>query len=477
MQLLQRPPEADSTATGPEPATKGASGAGRATGSPRQIRRRWKILFAILGVLTVGLALLPGIISHTNLSNAMLSHSLNDGDTATAESFSIGWFSPLIAHGVQIKKADQDKPVKVEKLEVGKSLFDIVRGKLKDATVTLTKPHFRIVLGDGGKSAGALFPRMKTKVVDGRLTVTQAGSKDAVLELDKLNFVTDVATIKDGRRMSITSSTILDRYKLTPELTDHGLGPIAPMLANAADIDGAISLHIESLKMRRVGEQSTVEKLRGTVTLHDATSSAGPVVSDLVDIMGYIVRRKIPKRLTVTRDSTVKFELRKDRFYHEGFAFVLPEISESIEVRSAGSVGLDESLDIQLSLVVPESLAATIPLLKPFIGKPVEVNVTGTLDEPIVGLPNDQRIAEYVASRLVPTPDGNPEALPAAIIRLVDGVADPARHPQDRVQTLPGTVLNLIRSVREKRRQQAESGELPRRRPRNRRRRGRDGPE
>ena len=464
MQLVQDKPQADAMqqASGSEPQ------------KPVPKRRRITLRRVLVGLLltaVVGILAMPTVISNTNLSTWVLNRSVDEGTTVTAKSFSIGWFSPIVANGVQIQKDGQDKPVEVEKLEVQKSFLDILRNKVKDATVTLTKPKFRIVLGDGGKSAGLLFPKMRTKVIDGQLTVIGKDSKEPVLKLEKLNFITDVKDIDGGRQSSMSPTTIIDHYKLTPEFTDQGLGLIAPLLASATDVDGSISVRIDSLKTNRIDGKSTIVELRGTATLHDVTSTAGPVASDLVDIMGYVLRREMPKRLTVTKDSVVKFELKKDRVYHEGFAFVLPEVSKDIELRSSGSVGLDESLDLKLALVVPESLAASVPVLGPLVGKPLEVKITGTLAEPTVGLPNNQRVADYIASRLVPTPDGNPEPLPAAIIRLVDGVADPASPPQGKVETLPGSIMNLIRSVREKRQQRIDAGEVPPRRLRPRRRR------
>ncbi|MFK7819486.1 MAG: hypothetical protein AB8G99_12270 [Planctomycetaceae bacterium] len=470
MKLLEANPQ---TAEPPKPlATQSATPLRqRGPGS-----RRKKLLLTITGFIALGIAFLPTLICSFGYGTKLLQRSQPAGTLVEAESVSVGWFSPLVAHGIQIKKPSQKEGTKIEKLEVNKSLLDMVRDKMKNATVTLKNPKFRIVLDDGGKSAGALFPRMRTKIVDGELRVFETNKdKEPKVFLEKLNFTSNVKDIKGGgRQMSIRSTTILDRYKLTPELTDKGLGFVAPLLANATDVEGAVSLRIEELTVDRVNDQSKVKALRGSVVLHDVRAEAGPVADDLLDILGYMLRRDIPKRALVAKESTVDFYLKKDRIYHEGFAFVLPEVAPKIELRSAGSVGVDETLDVTLSLVVPESLADALPMMRGLVGKPVEVKVGGTISEPRIGLPNDQGLAEYVASRLVPTEGGNPEELPAAIIRLVEGVASPVRGPNERVQTLPGTIMNLIRSVRETRRQRLESGQArpPRQRrlPRRRRR-------
>jgi hypothetical protein len=469
MKLLESNPQ-------PAPVSVTADQPTRAsTPSSSPVRRSRRKLFVIaLAVIGVLIAFLPTLLCSFGFGTRLLARSQPAGTIVEADDVSIGWFSPLVAYGVQIKKPEQKDGTRIEKLEVNKSLLDMVRDKMKDATITLRKPKFKVVLDDGGKSAGALFPRMRTKIVDGELRVFESRKdKEPKVFLEKLNFISNVKDIKGGRQMSIKSTTILDRYKLTPKITDKGLGFVAPLLANATDVEGSLSLKIETLTVDRIDEKSVVKELRGSVVLHDVRAEAGPVAGDLLDILGYMLRRDIPKRALVAKDSTVDFYLKKDRLYHEGFAFVLPEVAPEIELRSAGSVGVDESLDITLSLIVPQSLADTLPVLRPLVGKPVEVKVAGTISEPQVGLPNDQRLAEFVASRLVPTADGNPEKLPAAIIRLVDGVADPTRFPTERVQTLPGTIMNLIRSVREARQQRIESGQRPlrQRRPPRRRRR------
>ncbi len=428
-------------------------------------RAKRAVLFRCLAVLLVvvlaTVLLLPAIIANTSLHSRVLSYSLEDGAVATADSFEIGWFSPLAATGVQIQKKGDDKPVKVEKLEVSKSLLDIVRGKLKDAVITLTKPELRLVLDDGGKSAAALFPKMKTRVINGQLTVERKDVEQPVLQIDGLNFVSNVKSIKGGRQMSITDTTILDHYKLTPEMTQKGLGLVAPLLARAGDVKGAVSLKVDSLKVDRVDNQSQLRELRGKLILHDVTSTAGPVVSDVVDVLSHMRERPLSKRVTVTRESVVTYELKDKRLHHDGFAFVLPEIARDLEVRSRGSVGFDETLDVTLSMIVPESLAVGYPVLKPLQGQPLELKVRGTLSKPVVGLPNDQRVADYIASKLVPTSDGEPEALPAAVVRLIGGVADRNKLPNERTATLPGSVLNLIRSARELRQQRIQNGGRP----------------
>ena len=442
---------------------------------PTDEKRRWpKRLACAIVCFTFAIALLPTALNTTGYTNSMIASSMEDGTVVTSDSATIGWFSPLVAYGVQIKKPNQKEAQKIEKLEVNKSLFDIVRNKMKNATITLTKPKFRIVLNDGGKSAGALFPKMRTKVVDGELRVFELDAKEPILFLDKLNFTSDVRDHGKGRQMSMKSTTIIDRYKLTPEMTDHGLSLIAPMLANATDIEGSISLRIDEMKVNRVDSKSTLDTLRGSVTLHDVTSESSPVVSDMAEILGHVMGRSFPKRIVVARESVVKFYLKDERIFHDGLAFVLPDIAPDVELRSSGSVGFDQTLDITLSLIIPDSLGRLIPAVASAVGQSVQLRVTGTLTEPVVGLPENQHLADYIASRLVQTPGGNPEELPAAIVRLIEGVANPNRFPTERVQTLPGTIMNLIRTGREMRRKRIESGELPqrpRRRPRARRRR------
>ena len=94
---------------------------------------------------------------------------------------------------------------------------------------------------------------------------------------------------------------------------------------------------------------------------------------------------------------------------------------------------------------MPASLTTEIPWLSKLTDKPIEVAVKGTFDEPEVALPDNQDLLNALATRMSPTPDGEPESLPLAVLRLMGGVRE--FQEEDSAEGLSEGIFGLIRSI------------------------------
>jgi hypothetical protein len=70
------------------------------------------------------------------------------------------------------------------------------------------------------------------------------------------------------------------------------------------------------------------------------------------------------------------------RVYHEGLAVGLPEVRSDLVIKSHGSVGLDESLDLTVDIPLPTDLLGTGPLLKALSKQTLTLHIGGTLSHP-----------------------------------------------------------------------------------------------
>lgn len=360
-------------------------------------------------------------------------------------------------------KADTEK-VKAKNAKPKESLLDMMRRKISNATITLREPRFSLSIDDQSALL-KLLPRVRTKIVDGELTLLESDGKTPLLSLKKLNITASAKSVDGGHEVTIEKGTVVERLKLTPELCDKGLKLITPLLADATDVEGEITLKIESAKLLVKSDKREIRELRGELLMHNVRATAGSTLADIVSVIGYVLRRDVPARMQVVKDSSVRFEVVDGRVYHEGLAFVLPELAQGMELRSSGSVGFDETLDLSLALTIPRTMLTKLPMLSAFADKPLEVWVRGTIDKPKVSLPDNTDLTDFIASRLAPTEDGKAESVPTAVARLIQGVADPTRLQAEKTEALPGVLFNLIRSIRDEQRRKIESGELqPRRR-------------
>ena len=237
------------------------------------------------------------------------------------------------------------------------------------------------------------------------------------------------------------------------------------MLAEATDLDGEVSLKIDTLEVALKEDGPVIEKLRGQVLMHEVRSTAGPAMADMLDVVGLVFRRDVPRRVQVVKDSTINFELIRNRLHHSGFAFVLPNLAPGFLVTSSGSVGFDQTLDLVVSLDVPKTLVDNMPVVAKLVAQPIEIPVKGTIEDPQPSLPANAPLTDFLATRLVPTADGKPEAIPDAVIRLIRGVGNLNVPDVERTQALPGTILNLIRSIQDERKRREANGETPLHRP------------
>jgi hypothetical protein len=174
-----------------------------------------------------------------------------------------------------------------------------------------------------------------------------------------------------------------------------------------------------------------------------------------------------PPSIRVADESHVRFSLADRRMRHEGLEFgvPLPGPGRRLDVRSSGSVGLDDkSLDVKLVLPIPADLRQDRPLLAALAGKTISVGVAGKLGEPEVVFDGSiGQVAGDVARELIERARGG--AVPPG----PEGAGQPAPPPGaggDAVAEIVGDVIDELARRRAARQAAEASGELPPRRGR-----------
>jgi hypothetical protein len=176
--------------------------------------------------------------------------------------------------------------------------------------------------------------------------------------------------------LTLASGRIVERARLTPAACADALGFALPAFANAAQADGTISLDLEQNRIPLTDPDRAL--VRGKLTVHTATVSPGPLVTELATLLG-----AKQTTLTLASEQVVPVRLENGRVHHENFAI---RIGQS-DIRSSGSVGLDGGLALVLELPVPprmlERLLPRNPILRDSLAKQrIRVPVGGTLQRP-----------------------------------------------------------------------------------------------
>ena len=178
--------------------------------------------------------------------------------------------------------------------------------------------------------------------------------------------------------LSFQPGAIISKAKLTPAVCAEALGYALPAIANSAQADGTFSFDLGDNLIPLA--DYTKMRGKGNLTIHDATVAPGPVVAQLVEALGM----QTPK-MQLSRGNVVPIEVKDGRVYHKDFVLNVGGTS----VTSAGSVGLDGSLDVTLTVPVggfiAEKLLPNNPLIQKALGQQtIAIAVGGTMSKPVL---------------------------------------------------------------------------------------------
>ena len=185
----------------------------------------------------------------------------------------------------------------------------------------------------------------------------------------------------------LTPGEKLEQVELSPEICRAWLQYVAPVIAGATTAQGRISLGINKARIPLDSlETSSVE---GVVTLHQAGIGPGPVGQQLVQLVNRIKSFAQGAAFT-TRPAAadaqwlkfpqqkVVFRIENGRVINEGIEFRI----EDIVIRTSGSVGFDQSMDMVAEIPILPHWTAKNALAKHLSGKTIKIPIRGTVQKP-----------------------------------------------------------------------------------------------
>ena len=448
----------------------------------RLLRRRRFWLVSGIPVLALALlvAFLPWIIANTSLRNVLLANALPHPDMrASIGRAELGWFSPLRLEQLEIVRDNGQFRFDVANLESSRSWFqnwwglpDLDRVKIDRPTIEVVVPQsFNVsdTPNDKTQTASAREGLTLEAIVNGaNIIIRTPELNDPIVDLKDLDLVMRIQRRAEGRDLIIDAVQVFDRHELTPELCNHGLQLVAPILARAASIEGAVSFKLDEFRVpldSNVANESQA-KVSGVVQLHNVTTSAkGPILQKVVKFMEGVFRIDIPDKLQVADGTDVHFRLQDGRVHHEGLAFLLPEISSDVVFKTSGSVGLDETLDLYVDVPLPATLIRDGPIARAISKHAIQLHVAGTIQDPKVGFPQDGNFLKSLTGSDSAGNEAGDSPQGASVPDLLSDLLDAARGEDGQIET------PLLDRFRERRRgdsqnsdSTSEEADAPRRR-------------
>lgn len=195
----------------------------------------------------------------------------------------------------------------------------------------------------------------------------------------------------DGRTLVFDGGPVFENVSFTREMSETWLKYVSPILGQATSIEGRFSL---SASPTRIGLSAPWPgQMTGALDIESAKVGPGPMTRQIVEGVGAIQtmagRQPVgAEDWMVVEQQRVPFAFAEGRVHHKDLHLNIGDLV----VNSAGSVGLDETLDLQMTVPIPDRWTEGKPLLAGLKGEVIPLSMQGTLDHPEL---DRQSLAEF----------------------------------------------------------------------------------
>ena len=316
-----------------------------------------------LALVFLVLLFLPWVVSNTPLRDRLLAWLVNDPSISiSTQAASFGYFASLSVDGLQISSADQSVDIRIEKIHAEKSWLAMLTDAPQLGSVTFTHPRLQVILDSDAQphprpptnNLQTLLPVFDAIVERGEIHIGRSNAPDDLLELNDVNVTVRMLRENGGSVFAVDPITVLDHEAVTPDLCREGLQLVAPLIANQLAMQGSVSLKIDNVRIP-AGSGSQVNnnelQISGSVALHDlSVKIEDDVTRRLVAMSAELFKVEIPDKLLVTDNMGVEFHVVGERIHHRGLGMLFPGFESPISINSSGSVGWDETLDLEITV-------------------------------------------------------------------------------------------------------------------------------
>jgi hypothetical protein len=345
--------------------------------------------FLPLFISAILLALLivaaPRIVAHTRLRDRAINSILASSSvTASSDTASFSWFSPLSVHGLHLISMNKHVDVSLENVTAKRPLWRLWYSAPDLGTIEVDKPRVILELPLEVQVHGMsdwLEPTFTAIATDAGLSVRLKEQNEPVIDVDGINMTIRVEKAEEGRVLTLDPVAIFDRRVLSPKLANRLLHLFDPTMSGIPQISGAVSLSLEKLRIPiGVPRDRTAQRmeLEGKLVLHDVSTEVNnPMRQALVKLVAVMNGKDASSVVRLVQDDEIRFHVRDGRLHHERLRIGMPDIDPELQLTSRGSVGLDKTVDLFMEL----------PRLDKALRQekgPAKCHITGTVANPTI---------------------------------------------------------------------------------------------
>ncbi len=421
------------------------------------------------GMLFSGFTILPTAVMSSAHRDAMLNERFEKlGITAKSETGGGSWVTPVTMNNVVFKDETGQVEVTIREVRTSRTISGLLMHGGDLGKITLVDPVIHIALDEDGRLppklragdrqgnrnddslwTGKDQPAFAVEVQNAEFVLSVPWRPVPIVELDNLNASLAVTNEDEGRFLQIDPVQLLDHEPLSELHTEQNLALIAPVLSQSTELAGDVSVRLEGVRARLDGADKPQIPIAGEAVFHSVEARLKKEwVTQISQLTGRIAGTSVPDRLEIVRDSLVAFQVDDRGIHHQGLVFLLPEIASNLNIESSGMVGLDESLDLALSVQFPQ-FATETPFLAAFsklTRLPFHLSVVGTVSEPKLVSPPGFSMLDQMAQSVDPNASTQPPSVPAAVMDLIGSASNP--DSGEATEGVVGGILNIIRSAK-----------------------------
>jgi hypothetical protein len=187
--------------------------------------------------------------------------------------------------------------------------------------------------------------------------------------------------------LTMPPGPVITNVRISPEVSEAMLKYVAPVLAGATQSEGQFSLQLDGTRVPLADTKRA--DAAGKLSVHQVRVVPGAMARELIGVAQQVetlARRRDPAALAnrppVTllniKDQQVNFRVVEGRVHHQNMEFQVGDIT----MRSQGSVGFDQTVQLTLHVPIQDAWIAKEPLLSGLKGQSLQVPVSGTLTRP-----------------------------------------------------------------------------------------------
>ena len=171
--------------------------------------------------------------------------------------------------------------------------------------------------------------------------------------------------------LSLAAGPLADRVQVDPAMCASMLRYAAPALANVTAVKGTVSVMLDSCRIPLADPGSS--DISGRLMIHSLEMGSGPMLHAMSVLLGGDTAGRLRE------ESVVAFRMKDRRIYHDGLELMFPLLT----IRTSGSVGLDQTVDITAAMPVPPKwLGNNAAMIRAVANQTINLPVRGRLDKP-----------------------------------------------------------------------------------------------